>query len=392
MDEPEEKQTEAHEELRCDPKQLELLKKCSEKKDMTEWNHWRMVNPKVEIWLQEAPLKYAYLEGAEMDGAHLEQADLADAHLKRAEFDRAHLERAEIGDAHLEEAILIEAHLEDAKLLYVHLEEARLVHSYLQRADLMYAHLEGAELDRAHLEEARLEYSHLEGANFEGVHLEGADFRASVVDGSTLFWECSVDRKTDFRGVGLDSCRIDEQTKYLLQYNRRRMNCEDWYKQHPRLAWPVKAFFWVSDYGNSTWRIIKSFFFMAICFAIIYYVWGAVDYYILGVTDSVGAGLGWHPGIVANLFIDQGRPVLSWLVPLRSIYFSIVTMTTLGFGDMYANTNNYWLAAACGHLLLMLQVLLGYVMLGTLVTRIGILFTSGLIPSTLKKKQQNRSK
>jgi len=56
----------------------------------------------------------------------------------------------------------------------------------------------------------------------------------------------------------------------------------------------------------------------------------------------------------------------------RVIYFSVVTMTTLGFGDMYANPQSY-----LGHALLVFQVLLGYVLLGALITRLSILFTSG---------------
>jgi hypothetical protein len=46
-------------------------------------------------------------------------------------------------------------------------------------------------------------------------------------------------------------------------------------------------------------------------------------------------------------------------------------MTTLGFGDLYALDSSY-----LGHVLLMLQVIFGYVILGALVTRLGILFTS----------------
>ena len=61
-----------------------------------------------------------------------------------------------------------------------------------------------------------------------------------------------------------------------------------------------------------------------------------------------------------------------WLVPLRTLYFSIVTMTTLGFGDMYANAQSIW-----GHILLSVQVILGYVLLGALVTRFAVLFTAG---------------
>jgi hypothetical protein len=354
---------------RCDPEQLTRLRKCSEKKDMNEWNKWRVKNRFAEIWLQ----------GAELCGAYLEEADIRYVHLEGANLTGAHLKKAKLEGTHLEEAQLVRAHLWNAEIIGGHLEKANITHAKLVGANLYSAHLEMAKLQDASLEGADVKFAHLEATEFTRANLKGADFSASVVDGSTLFWMCDIDPETDFRGVGLDSCRIDEKTKYDLEYNRRRMNCEDWYKLHPRLAWTVKIFFWMSDYGNSTWRIIKTFFLMAVCFAIIYYIWGALDYYLLDVPGN--------PGIVANLFIDQYRPVIGWLVPLRSFYFSIVTMTTLGFGDMYANTNNYWFAAICGHLLLMLQVLLGYCLLGALVTRFAVLFKSGLITDKLKNKQ-----
>lgn len=59
---------------------------------------------------------------------------------------------------------------------------------------------------------------------------------------------------------------------------------------------------------------------------------------------------------------------------IRAFYFSVVTMTTLGFGDMYAEKGSM-----AGHILLMLQVLLGYVFLGALVTRFGVLLNSGVV-------------
>ena len=45
-------------------------------------------------------------------------------------------------------------------------------------------------------------------------------------------------------------------------------------------------------------------------------------------------------------------------------------MTTLGFGDIAASPDN-----GCGQVLLMVQVVLGYVLLGALITRLAVLFT-----------------
>lgn len=59
----------------------------------------------------------------------------------------------------------------------------------------------------------------------------------------------------------------------------------------------------------------------------------------------------------------------SSLAFLRSCYFSIVTMTTLGFGDIHAAPGSI-----AGYLLLTTHVILGYVLLGALVTRLAVLF------------------
>ena len=361
----------ADKEPRCDPKQLELLKKCSEKRDMAEWNNWRSVWPEKEIWLEGAHLSNVHLEGVNLSKAYLKGADLFEAHLEGTDFSHAHLEGTLLPQAHLEGAYLFGVYLIGADLIEAHLEKAKFNESHLEGAFLTGAHLEGAVFWDANLEQAHLNYVHLQRAYFEGAHLEGAHFRASVVDGSTLFSRCSIDRKTDFRGVGLESCRIDEGTRYLLEYNRRRMNCEDSYKDHPVLAWPAKAFFWMSDYGRSTGRIIFTFFALAFIFAGIYYLCALVN----------------SPGIVSNLFEGKEGPVPGWLVPFRTIYFSIVTMTTLGFGDMHANCQSFW-----GHLLLTVQVILGYVLLGALVTRFGVLLTSGVTPGRFKQQKNVQDK
>jgi len=77
------------------------------------------------------------------------------------------------------------------------------------------------------------------------------------------------------------------------------------------------------------------------------------------------------------LFVLSGtqEAVSGLLAPFRALYFSVVTMTTLGFGDMYANAHSFW-RGLFGSVLLVLQVILGYVLLGALVTRFAVLFTA----------------
>jgi uncharacterized protein YjbI with pentapeptide repeats len=315
--------------------------------------------------LEGANLSDAYLKGADLSTAHLEGAHLRHAHLEGGYLYHAHLAGAYLYEAHLQNADLSNCHLENAALVQCHLEDASLSSAYMSGADFRRAHLDHTNLCYTHLEYANLKYAHLERAFIVKAHLENSNFEQAIVDGSTLFWACHVDRSTNFRGVALDRVRVDTGTKQLLEYNIRRMNWEQWYEEHPRLRFPVKGFWQISDYGLSTRQIITLFFKLVILFAVIYYVWGSIDHYLMGVQN--------RPGIVSNLFVDRyGLKIAWWLVPLRTLYFSIVTMTTLGFGDMYANAHSFW-----GHILLSIQVVLGYVLLGALVTRFAVLFTAG---------------
>jgi uncharacterized protein YjbI with pentapeptide repeats len=307
--------------------QYDMLKRCSEKKDISEWNEWR----------EEHKGESVLLEGANFEEVHLADADLTGAHLN--------------------DAILYKAHLEGADLRLALMEDATLWEADLNGAKLNYAHLERAKFDNGHLKRAEFGEANLEGATFSKANLEGANFQTAIVDGGTLFCDCVVDRDTDFHGVGLGRARIDPETKQLLEYNIRRRNWENWYKGQPKLQLPVKGFWWVSDYGRSTVRIIYTFFALAFVFANIYYHWGRLA----------------PGGIVSNLFTDgEGAAVQWWLVPLRALYFSIVTMTTLGFSGMYAKAQSFF-----GHLLLMVQILSGYALLGALVARFVVLFRAG---------------
>jgi len=360
-------------ERRFSQKQYDMLKRCCDKEDMTEWNKWRIQNPGEDVLLEGADFSFFYLRRA-----HLNQVTQYDEQtgkilkisnkvcLKRAIFVSAKLEGANLSWADLEKANFLETLLDNARLRGARLKNAIAMSAYFQRTNLSDAILEGANLQGAYLEGAYISSAHLEGANFHLAH----------VDSSTLIWVCNVDRKTNFLGVALDVAKIDPATKQLLEYNIRRKNWEVWYKEHWLLQWPVKLFWSFSDYGISTWRIIGWFFLLALAFAAIY----------------ANCACWWPPGIVNNLEVEPHLPLWHYflLVILRPVYFSIVTMTTLGFGDMHANE-----ASILGHALLTLQVILGYVLLGALVTRFAVLFTAGgpagkFSPIKTKEKGDNK--
>jgi len=319
---PENNNSKENQDRQFDDEQHMMLLRCSEEKDITEWNEWREANEKTPILLEGAWLPKANLEGVNLRKARLKGANFKEAKLQGANF-------------------------KEAKLQGAHLEHARL-----QKADLTFAHLEGAELKK--------------------VNLKDAIFKGVTVDGKTLIWDCD-DRdseKTDFTGVGLDSARISPILKERLKNNIRKMKWQDychakaekfekkwpWRKFRKNRWWiklmrkPVLLFWQISAYGSSTTEIVKWFWAWALNFALIYLVWGHIS----------------PPGIIHNLM--DTSPCLS---AMRSIYFSVVTMTTLGFGDMHALKGSF-----CGYLFLTIQVLMGYALLGALIVRFGILFIS----------------
>jgi len=323
------------EERRFSQEQYDMLLRCSEKKDMTEWNEWRKKHKKDEVWLEGAPLNRAYLKGA-----NLGTLQMIDEETKAKIHGEVHLNGADLDEAHLENADLQFAHLENAKLCWAHLEEAGLMNARLQSAKLWFAHLQGADIAYA--------------------HVQNAEFQRATVDGSTSLWECEVNGKTNFLGVSLDVAKIDPATKQLLKYNIRRMNWEKWYKEHWFWRWPFRLFWLFSDYGASGKRVVGVFFLLAFLFAAVYMNWAY-----------------WRPpGIVSKLIVqpEVGEAVWHYFgrALIRPVYFSIVTMTTLGFGDMYANKGSI-----AGHVILAVQVILGYVLLGALITRFAVLFTAG---------------
>ncbi len=346
------KPTEAEnpQEPRFSQEQYDLLKRCSDKQDITEWNDWRKRNPCAAVELDGADLSSMALDGILLcEGTCLDPSTNVLLALSRPVC----LRHAKMWGTRLCEANLQGAHLEGALLQRAHLREARLHEAHLQGAKLHGVHLERASLRFADLQDADLWLAHLEGADLTGrVDMQGTDFLGASTDQSTILWKPKVSRYTrngrftGFSGVSVDSLRTDPGTEQLLEYNIRRKNWEGWYKGHRFLRWPVQLFWLASDYGLSTGRVLVSFAVLALVFAVVYWL---------------------SPGCV--MVYGKVGDIRGFV---HALYFSVVTMTTLGFGDIAANPES-----ACGELLLMLQVILGYVLLGALVTRFAVLFTAG---------------
>jgi len=337
-----------------------------------QWNKWRQENPSTQVFLVGCDLNgselagvnltYANLAGVKLWNANLRNADLMRANLQGAGLVISDLTSARLGGINSERASFEESNLHAANLGGANLKKAKLVRTNLSDANLVLTDLQDAKLMEADLRSARLIRANLRGSDFSRAH----------VDGGTLIWDCDIDCNTKFEGVGLGNVRIYPKTRELLEYNIRRMNWREWYRGESKnkliigvrqlLTSPIRLFWWISNYGLSTGRIASTFFGLAILFALIYY---------------------FIPGLVYNLHVTDNQ--ISDFI--RACYFSIVTMTTLGFGDMYAEPGS-----KISHILLILQVLFGYILLAALVTRFAILFLAGGPAARFTKKTRKENK
>jgi uncharacterized protein YjbI with pentapeptide repeats len=362
-----------------------ILRACSEAWDLSAWADYRARHAAGTISLAGADLRELFLEGVDLSGldlaganlsgaqlqnASLERATLAGATLERANLLRAELSNADLTGAKLRGAILEEANLwqgrlENADASEVVFRGARLWQARLAGADLSGADCRNADLSKADLARARLsaagftgarlDHADLTEADFENALLHGTNFHMALLTGALLLTpQANVDDATDFVGANLDAARLEPDLRTRLEANIRRRYWETWYATRPRLAGPVRAFWWISDYGTSTQRLLGTFLAATLLFTAVYAL---------------------NPWLIEGLrppLEGAGGPVWSAAaLGVRSFYFSIVTMTTLGFGEMHAAP-----ATLLSYAVLIPHILVGYLLLASLVTRMAILFQS----------------
>lgn len=288
---------------------------------------WRMMHPEETLDLENADLRGVRLPEMLFLGANLKAAELSDADLTGAAFLGSNLDGAE---------------LFRAKLMNAELHGASMRNADLRHANLSDADLNGADLTGANLEKANLSRTNLSGVNFTGANLSGANlseanmFRANIT-GSKL---CAARLENTFVGeivydVQNWTCAgIHASSCYGNPFFKRDVEDEDWLEhfkvQKPRLFRVWKA---TSDCGRSLSRVVSISGVIALLFGCIYAQSSVPLIEVTGTEDS-------------------------WFAPF---YYSIVTFTTLGFGDITPST-------LLGQFVVVIEVLLGYLALGILVS------------------------
>jgi len=302
----------------ANPEQVEILKQ-----GVGNWNIWRLRNPLLTPDLEKADLAgenlvRANLRGANLVGANLKGSDLTQAHLVGADLSRANLENAQLSWAVFSGAKLTRANLKNANLLGASLNGARIDDAILIGADLTKASCYGASFKRAKLMGVNLTGTYLSNVNLNDCRLSGAVYQRANMDG-----KCKGIRVASSYGNSL--FKRDAQDQDYIDTLREKVS-ESWWKRKIFRAWG-----WI-DYGRSLGRVALA---------------------ALSISAIFGG--------VYTLFPDmlEYRHWADWW--FSPFYYSFVTYTTLGFGDITPITKE-------GMILVTIEVILGYITLGLLVS------------------------
>ncbi len=253
--------------------------------------------------------------GAELFCTDLSEVDATAANFEHCNLTEAILFRTGLGHCQFHRAILFNADLRESTL-----SGAKLIESDLRSAKLSGARLRAASLNDADLTEANLCSADLTGADVTGAELRETNLK-----------DCYLRELVGFQKAGWIGTDI-RQVNFAGAYRIRREIMDQNYLHEFRSQGKLHEFaytlWWLtSDCGRSIGRWAILIAVQVLFFAMVY--------------QFVALDLGDYP------------------TRFSLIYHSIVTMTTLGYGDVIPRS-------IPAQIVVSLQVLSGYVMLGGL--------------------------
>ena len=265
-------------------------------------------------------LSYSNCHGAGLEQAVLDDCEFIGSDLTGASLNECSAKRCGFGGADLSNASLINADLTEATLARSTPVNADFRAANLKRTRLSESDLSQAIFTRACLAESDLKNSIVTNTNFELADMQGCRL-LGIRDFKKASWIGADIRGLDLRGAYLVRRFISDEN-YLYEFqSRSKLN---------RIIYLV---WWAtSDCGRSLLR---------------WFVW------LLAATLAFAA-------IYACVEIDYGdhQTVFS------PVYFSFVTLTTLGYGDAVP-------ASLTGQIFVTLQAVTGYMGLGGLLSILG---------------------
>lgn len=309
-----------------------------------------------DIW-RDARAHSSHKSNQLADGDYSEQ-DLSERDLADCDFSGSDFFDVDLTRANLKKSVFRGADLTNAKMHKAALYKAMLVDAILQEADLA-----GADMSATDCRGAVFRGADLSSVDFTNADLRGADFSHCDLTGANL-------TRADITGAKFHFAKMSDANVTHIVYGS--------YRDMMGLYYGVRGIDLI--YGNAIylrdakdqdyidtlyqvlldkqpgpWRTLKLLLFRS---------WGLIDhgrsllkvafyafliatfYGFIYLMDMV---YGWH-------IMDYSNSARTWFTPF---YYSVVTYTTLGFGDVTADS-------LFGELFVISEVILGYFTLGLL--------------------------
>jgi uncharacterized protein YjbI with pentapeptide repeats len=328
-----------------------------------------------DAYLWEAQFPDADLSGAQFPDAVLLMTQFPDANLRHAQFPDAGLARAQFPHASLTKARFNGADLGGAQLHRVSLTEAELQNADLtgvqargavfHKADLTGAVLRDAILRDANLEDTRLNEVDLGGAQLQDARLYQTVLFDALVDpttdfGDSLIYERSSDLNGWFRNTAdatpmqaaawvhrnlqqlyEDNAMADEARQFHIQKEeaqrerRRREVVRSLFARGDRTPRQAPGHLlryvvgttnrYLTYHGESLANILLSAGAIILACGLLYPFVGGIA------SDSTGARYEFTPGLdPTKLVAPESLDTLA-----QTLYFSVITFSTIGYGDLY---------------------------------------------------------
>ena len=263
------------------------------------------------------------LAGANFAGADLTDAIFYDADVTEAEFTGATLDGANFEQARATRACFGNASMKGSRFFGGDLSASTLSGADLEGADLRNATLTQARMVQCTLDGADLECATLHDVTARGSSCFGTNFNRAKLGGSGLR-ELKGAEKASWLEAEITS--VDFTGAYLL---RRHILDQNYIHEFRNRGPAHRIVYWVwwltSDCGRSMLR------------------WGVCTLMV-----AVFFGLGY---LVVDVDFGANQTLLS------PFYFSLVTITTLGYGDVLPRS-------MAAQVMVMAEVAMGYMMLG----------------------------
>lgn len=322
-----------------------------------------------DMSLFRTDLRHADLEGVNLEESNIGRADVRYADLTEgSNLKNATARKTDFRNAVITNGILDEADFWRSDFRNANLQWASFRSSNLWDSELQHTNLYDSDFDEADLREANLQYADLEDASLVGTDLRSADLRNTRLY-QTYFSDVRINSDTEFG----DTCiyenpdELDDDwddrwdatpteaavwtyrrlqdlhEKYALterarHYHIRKEEAEK--KRHREEGnwkeWAIYAINgFLSRHGERPWRVVRISLYVIAVWSLFFLLSGIRVPEDFSGTRTVGLEL--FSGIsVPEPF--GGTLVAGLDQVATSVYFSVVTFTTLGYGDLQPAT------------------------------------------------------